>query len=273
MRIKSKYELLNNKEWLEQKYLVEKLGTIQICRLAGAKTANSARQALIRHGIPVRSISDGLGVNREDSFVMNEEVITGCLLGDGFLRIWNSDSEVSYPYFAKRNINYDHVVFVAGLVFANGGKEQIAERKEKAAWDGSPYTVFELRSFVHRELKPWYDKWYPSLSERVKVVPKDIRITPSVLLHWFLDDGTSYLRKRPTRQVVIRLCSESFSRKDQEMLCEKIELLGIKCRLHRESGKACVGTGWRIEVKQSSADTFYNVIGPCPIQSMAYKWK
>src|SRR4051812_15045126 len=50
-----KYDLLNDKDWLYQKYVIEKISTEEIARLAGAKTANSARQALIRFGIELRN--------------------------------------------------------------------------------------------------------------------------------------------------------------------------------------------------------------------------
>src|SRR5687767_8241544 len=42
------YPLLNNKEWLEQKYLLEKLSLNKIVELVGAKDSNSVRQALLR---------------------------------------------------------------------------------------------------------------------------------------------------------------------------------------------------------------------------------
>jgi len=91
-----------------------------------------------------------------------------------------------------------------------------------------------------------------------------------MLLHWFLDDGNSYVRKRKTKQVCIVLCSESFSRIDQELMSEKIwDKFGIKCSVR----KCQSGTGYRIFVRQKYAGLFYDIIGPPVVSSLAYKWK
>lgn len=71
----SKYKLLNDKEWLYNKYIVEKNSMEIIAGLAGAKTSNSVGQSLDRFNIPKRSNSDGLTCKREtDHFVLNEQL-------------------------------------------------------------------------------------------------------------------------------------------------------------------------------------------------------
>ena len=267
----SMYKKLNNRKWLYQKYVVEKLSTIIITKLAGAKTPNSARQALIKQGIPLRSISDGLTCNRgDDTFRLNLEVINGCLLGDGFLRKYNKKSDVSYPYFAKRNIYQDHVSYVSGLLFAQNCQNRIRRCKERDML-GNLAIVFSLRSYVHKELLPLYKRWYPEQNNYKKVIPKDLSVTPTVLLHWFLDDGNSYIRKdRPTKQVCIVFCSESFTKDEQELLAAKIwRKFGVKCSVR----KTQCGTGWRTFIHQKYADLFYEVIEKPVVDSLAYKWK
>ena len=204
----SKYPLLNDKKWLYEKYIREGFGTIKICKLSGAKTPNSVRQALIKYNIPVRTIGDGLRINRkDDGLIINKEVIDGCLLGDGFLCKWNKNSDVSFPYFAKRNKYYDHIKYVSNL-----------------------------------------------------------------LLHWFLDDGNSYQARKNsrTKQIIITLCSECFSKNNQEMIMDKVN---NKFNLSMRLNKANSGVGYRIVVPQSKASLFYDIIGPCPVPSMEYKWK
>ena len=266
----SKYEKLNNKEWLVQKYIAEKLSTKKICILSGAKTPNSVRQALMKYGIQLRSVSDGLTCNREDDgFVLDLEVINGCLLGDGFLIKYNKKSDMSYPYFAKRNINKDHILYVSSLIFNKNFEERTKECKEHDIF-GNELNVFSLRSYSHKELLPLYKRWYPEWNNYKKVIPDDIKITSKVLLHWFLDDGSSYSRKRNTKQICIVLCSESFSRESQELFSEKIfKEFSIKCSVRRTQ----CGTGWRTFVRQKYAGLFYEIIGPSPVPSLAYKWK
>lgn len=85
---KSVYAELNDVDWLQQKYEVEGLSTKQITELVGARTPNSVRQALIRHGIAVRSVRDGwIRRQRDDGFKIDPSVLTGILLGDGGLAV------------------------------------------------------------------------------------------------------------------------------------------------------------------------------------------
>lgn len=264
-----KYPLLNDEQWLFKKYIEEELSTVEMSKLAGAKTANSVRQALIRHSIPVRTIGDGLRTNRkDDNFVANKEVIDGCLLGDGFLCKWNKKSDKSLPYFAKRNKYYDHIKYVAEILFKDKWKERVKENNE--SFLGKKYVVFSLRSLSNKSLKTFYERWYPEWNNYKKIIPQDIEITSNLLLHWFLDDGSSYLRKRKTRQVIITFCSECFSKDDQEMIMDKIN---SKFDLSMRLNKTNSGIGYRIIVPQLKADNFYNIIGDCPVPSMEYKWK
>ena len=266
-----KYPLLNDPDWLRQKYETEGLSTVGIAELAGAKTANSARQALLRYGIPVRSIGEGLTHNREDDgFIINQEVIDGCLLGDGFLRVWDKNSPTARPHFAKRNKYYDHVLFVAKELFPTRSQEAVRELHEYH--DDKPYPLFALRSLVSDRLIPFYERWYPKYNQQVKVVPKDIELTPKVMLHWFLDDGYSFRRRKESdvKQVIVAFCSESFSKDDQDLLREKMLYnFGIKSWLH----KIKAGTGYRIEIPQSQSPSFFELIGKPPVPSLAYKWK
>jgi len=156
----SKYPLLNDKEWLFKKYIEENLSTEKICSLVGAKAPNSVRQHLIKHSIPVRSIGDGLRANREtDGLIIDEEVINGCLLGDGFLCKWNKKSNNSYPYFAKRNKYYDHVKYVSRILFGEKWEKRVKENDEKSL--GKRHIIFTLRSLSNEKLQCYYEKWYP----------------------------------------------------------------------------------------------------------------
>jgi len=55
---------------------------------------------------------------------------------------------------------------------------------------------------------------------------------------------------------------------DQKLLQKQfLEKFGIKTWLHKHK------SGYRMEIGQSCADRFYEVIGECPVPSLAYKWK
>ena len=267
----SKYPLLNDKQWLYKQYIEEKLSINAICKIVGAKTSNSVRQHLIKYSIPVRSVGDGLRVNREsDGLIINREVIEGCLLGDGFLQKWNKNSKNSYPYFIKRNKYYDHIRYVSKILFEDKWRDRIKESDEKSL--GKRHTVFTLRSLSNKKLQFYYERWYPEQNDHKKTIPKDIEVTSNLLLHWFLDDGNSYRRRKNSKikQVIITFCSECFTKEEQQMISEKINnRYKLDCKVVPYSD----GTGWRIKLPQSKTSLFYNIIGPCPVPSMEYKFK
>ena len=267
-----KYPQLNDKDWLYKKYIIEHFSTVKIAKIVGVKTENSVRQALIRNGIEVRSVSDGLTINREDDgFIFDIPVIEGGLLGDASMGAWNKESDKSYPCFYRKNKNYDHVKYVAEILFDSGGIDKITENK--SVTNGKKHTAFKISSQVKKELMPLYRKWYPPENNYIKVLPEDTDISPTSLLHWFLDDGCSTRRKgygRKSRQILIVFCSESFTREEQEFLCGRImDEHGLKTNVRPANS----GTGWRIYIPQSNADLFYEIIGKCPVPSLEYKWK
>jgi hypothetical protein len=128
-------------------------------------------------------------------------------------------------------------------------------------------------------LDNYYKRWYPKSNGYKKIVPPDIQITPMVLLHWFMDDGSSYIRIRKDykqnwqhkiRQIKITMSCESFSKEDQELLSKKIR---DRFHLNFSTHRCNSGTGWRLVLSQPHVPLFYDIIGVCPVPSLQYKWK
>ncbi len=283
----SKYPLLNNKEWLYENYVVKGLGTKEIAKMAGAKTCNSARQALIKFDIPVRSISQGLICNREDDGLKLTEnamaVMEGSLLGDASMRTWKAESINSNAYFYKKNIGYDHILFVASSIVGEKAESLIREDLQPYSHDKTRMChAFSFRTYTHLELTPIYRKWYPEWNNYKKIIPSDINITETTLLHWFMDDGCSYYRKREYKkngrymkvnrrknnQVCISLCTDCFTESDQRMVAaQMLDKFGLdfKVRKYKDT--------FRMFLPQSQAQHFFEVIGDCPVPSLQYKWK
>jgi len=266
---------LNDRDWLHYKYIVQGLSIKNIKELVNAKESNSVRQSLIRHNIPVRNISDGLTYRRNDDyFIFDEEVINGCLLGDASLGIHNKKSDISVPYFHKKNIHWEHIVFVASKLFSQnvGSRIKFCINLNKKLKSGKHPQSYYLRSLSHKELVPLYKKWYPKWNNYVKVVPEDLNITPTVLLHWFMDDGNAYQRRvhSKTKQIHITLCTECFTETDHEFLRD---IINNNFNLHAKIRKYHQGTGFRLHINQKYVPSFYEIIGKSPVKSMEYKWK
>lgn len=269
-----KYPLLNDAQWLYQKYINEGLSTAQIAALAGAPISNSARQALIRHNIPVRNIREARILHRNNDFVWNESVLNGCMLGDAKMIRYNKKSSISAPYFAKKNKYRDHIEYVASFIF-NEPDKFIQPYTEK--YQGGELYYWILRSYSQDSLNEIYDKWYPSSNDYKKVVPRDLKLDAVSLLHWFMDDGSSYRRKgygRRSKQIVISFACESFTKEEQEFLAQQMWDnwgLYVNIRQYRIGSKG--EQQYRMHLRQSQADLFFNIIGSPPVPSLAYKWK
>lgn len=268
---KSKYKLLNNKKWLKTKYIDEKLSTKKIAKLVGAKTCNSVRQHLIKFDIPVRNISDGLTICNDDGFIWNsksEQIIEGGLLGDAYMSSYNPKSDYSYPVFRRKNKHKKHIEWVA---YALGGQKMVDRIfSESRTFRNKSFEYFVFQTFCHKELLEIYRRWYQYKNGKLtKIVPVDLKLTPITLLHWFLDDGSTSWRKDRVKQVRLIFCSESFTKAENEFLCEQIKGFGLRSTIK----KCPSGTGWRIGIGQSSVADFFDLIGSCPVESMRYKWK
>lgn len=279
----SRFTELNDKQWLEQKYEKDGLSTVEIAKLVGAKSGNSTRQALVKFGFKLRNLREGQVYGREDFIIDNREVIDGSLLGDCSLQIFNKKSIYCAPYITKKNKYLDHVEYFGGLVSKetplNITREERLLNVENPKWRKF-HTSYSFRTRSSERLTPYFNRWYPENNGFKKVVPSDLVVTPTVLLHWFLDDGFSSIRNRNKeyeklgfvsrkKQIRVEFCSESFSETENLNLVNQIEKLGIGCYLTQSSA----GTGCRIKINQSETDDFFKLIGPCPVPSLEYKWK
>jgi hypothetical protein len=278
----SRYLLLNNKDWLVQKYVNDGLSTVKIAILAGAKQSNSVRQALLRFGIRPRNSREGQVVNRVDMVIDDPNVIDGSLLGDASLGIYNKASDISCPYLKKTNKYLDHLVWFAWHV-TKEEPPNIKKQTYTVEWKGklSQCQAFTLRTNSSEKLKPYFKRWYPESNNFKKIVPRDLNITSELLLHWFLDDGCSIERNRSheylktgweqrTRQVFVVLSSEGFCRNENDYLVDKIN------REFDLKATVCVtntGSCWQIRIPQSTSQKFFNIIGGPPVKSLEYKWK
>jgi hypothetical protein len=279
---KSKYALLNDATELDRLYVGDKISTGSIAILAGAKSCNSARQALIRQGIQVRNYREAQIHSRfDEGFICDQAVIDGGLLGDASLHTHRKESEICAPCYCRMNKHRDHVLWVAKKLVGNFVEGHVGPVTCYLNDEAFFYYVFYTQT--HDSLKPFLARWYPrdnpydSCKHYTKVIPEDVDISPVSLLHCFLDDGCTYRRRieSPTKQAYAQLCLQGFTRENLEMFCQRVKReyghsLNIKTR------PCYTGYGYLLEISQGSYQTFLDIIGPCPeelVPCMGYKWK
>lgn len=280
---------LKNYDWLYQHYISKEMSLVEIADLLKIRHLLVARY-LKKNNIPIRTKRAGNRLKRQkngiiDYFVMNHSVITGCLLGDGCLRCNKPEDNESCASFSTGHVFKDHTLYVAQQLFSKNAEERIRFLKPVAHKADSSIKIkvsnglYLFRTLSHVELLSYYREWYPSSNNYKKVIPKSISLDNTAMLHWFMDDGYSYIANRVGRKPQLRIyfATQGFTGEDLTMLSkiikEKFGLL-VYPRYHQRHGKI-KGTGYEMELStaKEQVELFYSIIGPCPVPSLEYKWK
>jgi hypothetical protein len=252
-------ELAYNYDFLWEQYVKLRKSQQQISKEFGFTTPGIVAAGLKKLGIRSRDLSES-HITHNNKIILSDAYI-GSLLGDGCLEMRNKKTGTACPQFTKSNRGYDHVVYVASQIYPSIYQDRIGR------WINScGNEMFRFQTKNHNELKFEYERWYPN---NVKIVPNNLKLTQKILLNWFLDDGTSPFRTNRNGKFTITLCSESFTKSDNEYLISEISKFNIKTYL----AKIDAGTGYRIRISDTDACDFLTLIGPCPVSSLAYKWK
>lgn len=152
-----------------------------------------------------------------------KEVLDGLMLGDGHLSLYKnananlivgrSIKDIEYlKYEANIFYNFLTPMFQKCLV-----KETSYFSKKLNKISNQCF----FRTSNNQSLTEIYNRWYPN---KIKEVPKDLKLTPVVMAHWIADDGCLQFPKLPYR-FQLDLSTDGFCKLDVERL---INLLSIK---------------------------------------------
>jgi hypothetical protein len=116
---------------------------------------------------------------------------------------------------------------------------------------------YYLKSHSYAELLEQRKRWYPN---GVKIVPRDIILTPNLCYWWYIGDGSNI-------KYGLQLSTESFSEDDVLFLVDKLNQLSFKCTRTPSNN--------RIRISSKSKYDFLNYISDnIEIQNeYLYKWK
>lgn len=155
--------------------------------------------------------------------IMNEglkDIIDGTLLGDACISI-SSGKYYNYKHVAKDRL---YLEWQSRFLQDHGIKCHIGI-------DNKTTEVhrlgFYINSIKNEYLNSLHGRWYRKENERnIKVVPNNIKITSTVLLHWYLGDGC-LIRAKENRIPRIVLATNNFSKKNIDFLIEKLKNIGL----------------------------------------------
>jgi len=248
-----------NKDWLYNQYHVLEKSQAKIGKEIGTHQV-VIHEWMDRLGIPSRSISDSAAINVSHINYTSElnDVLSGLLLGDGHLasysnlsaRYEHSDKHESYAIYLDKLLN--------GFGIAKSGK--IIKRTGKTS--GHEFTSYSITTKNYSELLNEQKRWYEN---RIKIVPTDIVLSPTVCLHWFIGDGCLSTPNRGRKFIV--LYTNGFNNKEVPFLINSLNGVGIKST-HMIKENA-------IRINPDNAIKFLCYIGPAPKEiycAYGYKW-
>ncbi len=128
---------------------------------------------------------------------------------------------------------------------------------------GKIYKSMYVRTLRFSCLNEYHSLFY---KDKKKVIPLNIQdlLTPRGLAHLIMGDGFFY-------QGIIMLCTESFSKEEQEVLINALdEKFGIKATLNKRISSTGIQS-YRIRISKKSMDKLIVLVKPYFIPEMLYK--
>jgi transposase len=234
---------------------------------------NTIKDRLLRYGVGIKSkkrIKQEAAENHVELSDEFRQVIDGELLGDGSLRRLSVGASFAYGTANLEYATYLFELFKRNKISMVGDKirKRVMIPTSGSFAKNGPATSYSFVAKSNYEFGEIYDRWYP---DDVKIVPHDLELTPIVVLHWYIGDGTTNGRS-------ITLCTDSFTLEENQLLSTLLyEAVGIEpkvreCVLCSCPGKYRFRKYYRLYIRRLDAKKFLEYIGQCPVKSYKYKW-
>jgi len=151
------------------------------------------------------------------------ETVNGLLLSDASIRVRDN----KYHYFALNAKDKRFLEWVKKIL------KRFRIHNTYIVLNSKVTNVFTLGFYMNKcstkELLLLRENWYKKINGKtVKVVVRDLKLTPTTLLFWYLGDGSLIRRKNdPNRVPFIVLATNSFLKKDIKFLIQKLKELNL----------------------------------------------
>ncbi len=193
-----------------------------------------------------------------------QDIIQGTLLGDACITV-SSGKYFNYKHVAKdrKYLEWQSKFLEnCGIKYHIGVENKISKTHRLS---------FYINSKRNEFLDSLHEKWYKAeRGKNIKQLPSDIIITPTVLSHWYLGDG-SLIRQSGNRIPRIVLATNNFSADEIQILINKLD--DIELNFYPLLSLSGFGKGsecGRVLVSRTNEGTpfrFFKMIGfDCPVQ-------
>ncbi len=256
------------KDYVLDLYLGQGLGAITVAaRLAQSGLTVCEGTILNRlhyWGVVVRP--QPATTTRTDLTPNDHELLAGLLLGDGSLSAikpginrnscfsiatvheeYASHLQQDLPFKTRVNIREKHTSIIQGHI-----------TKCRRA--------YRLSSNFDLALTDLHNHWYQNST---KIIPEDLQLTPTTVLHWFLGDGHAVYTH--DHYVVVGFATYCFTWAECEGLVDRFKEVDSRLDFHVQQHRP--GQPKIISQKQSTVGAFYEYVGTSPVNCFQYKWK
>jgi len=229
-------------------------------------STNFISKVLKEEGIVLRTRSEEMRKVRskldiKTSFITEDiiEWIDGLMLGDAGISFTKEyvGARICLGSSQKEWTDYG----MSGLKSYSPSESKIATIKTSKK---RPNVIWASRTLWHPDIADQAKRWYPHGTTKI-IVPKDVRITKTSVLLWYLGDGS--ITTSSKNSTLVRLASCSFkSDSIENILIPKLKLLGILCHRCLVKNDICIDI--------NSIVNFFSFIGEnSPIACYDYKFK
>jgi len=236
---------------VERLYHEEEMSTVEI-----ANMLDTSYQCIIggmkRHDIKRRSNSEARRLqSRSVDGGLSQgaiEALEGEMLGDGCMPMNPNSVNARFEYGVSSESHRD---WVADRLKSFG----LSVNREHRVRDG--FDKYRLATKSYTDLTEVRKRWYTgdpgtgaSTVNEGKAVPEDIAVTPTVLLHWHLGDGTWCERNHQ-----IKLAAQGFTDDGRQILVKALSDVGIEA------------TSWadgNVGVRAKSRDRYFDFMADPP---------
>lgn len=200
---------------------------------------------------------------------IQKEIIDGSLLGDGTIEKMKGNANARFGKQQKsESFDYLKYVFDNLKPFSKSFVERTVENTINIRLNRGPVTgnrkkflkINIMRTVSHPFFTELRRKWYP---KGIKIVPRDIKLTPLMLAIWFCDDGSNH---KNNKEAIIH--TQGFQEEDINFLIgEMFNLFNIESKINYDGLKLPV-----IRIGAKSYENFINIIKPYVVfDCMKYK--
>jgi hypothetical protein len=261
-----------SKTELVELYTNQKKSTTQIAKIYNSNFGTILAR-LEEYNIPIRKRKDSICIARgyHKSIKLNEyiyQILDGVLLGDGGYDFGGKDKKTASLKITQMEKHRGWLDELKTIFEDNKIECSMVYRATNPK--SKRHSQWVLRTRYYVELGDERKRWY---LKGKKIVPKNVRLTPIALSQWYIGDGTlGTIRKTKSGKKFysLNLCTESYTKEENEFLRDKLKKLygwNFKVSKYRNNSYR-LGTNQTKEIK----DFLYKT-SPYKIECFNYKWE